>query len=126
MGKNIVIIGIIAFLAVGIWSLYSMPIDEAGRMINCSFMKGFSSFCHMNLNEHINQHQMMFALTKEKNLLLISLLTFLFCALLINKSRDKLKFQPLKNHLYKYKPEIKLFDHLLIAFSRGILNPKIY
>lgn len=124
------ILVVIAFLVMSFWSLYSMPMDENGMMVNCPFMNGFVSFCQMNLSEHINQWQQFFTVIREKSLFLLSpvLLVFIPVALFTINARahDKQQLQQSRNYLYQYRPEIKLFDCLLIAFSQGILNPKIY
>ena len=127
--KNIVALGIIAFLAMSFFSLSSMSMDMDGRMINCPFMNGSSSFCQMSVSEHINQWQQFFTVTREKSLLLFlsSLLSFLSITVLaITKKADgKLEHQRFRNYCYRHKPEIKLFDNFALAFSRGIIHPKI-
>src|SRR3989344_9451182 len=93
--KNIIILGIVAFLAMSFWSLSSMSMDMNGRMINCPFMNGSSSFCQMSVTEHINQWQQFFTMTREKSLLLY--LSFLLISLyvmgfnVITKAYEKLK-----------------------------------
>ncbi len=128
--KNIVILGIIAFLVMSFWSLYSMPVDMNGKMVNCPFMNGSTSLCQMNLGEHISQWQQLFTVTREKNLLLS--LFFLLAVSLVSSFHintrvyDRLKSQRFRNYSYQHKPEIKLFDYIVVLFSKGILNPRIY
>ena len=128
--KNIVALGIIAFLAMSFWSLSSMPMDMNGRMINCPFMNSHASFCQMTLAEHLSQRQQFLTMTREKSLLLslFSLLTFLYVAgfAMTTKTYEKLKHQRFRNYFYRYKPEIKLFDYLLLAFYQGLIHTKIY
>ncbi len=128
--KNIVIIGMIAFLAMSFWSLYSMSFDLNGKMERCPFMTDSQSFCQMNISEHISLWQQFFTMLKEKNLLLslFSLLIFIQIAIVtINtKAFEKLKHQRFRNYFYRYKPEIKLFDSLALAFSDGLIHSKIY
>lgn len=128
--KNIFILGIIAFLAISFWGLYSMPIDGNGKMMNCPFMNGSSSFCQMSVPEHINQWKQLFTAIQERSLLLFlsALLVFLPVSLFTINIREynRLKFQLFRNYLYRHKPEIKLFDYLVVAFSQGNIHPKIY
>lgn len=92
-------------------------------------MDGSSSFCQMNISEHISAWQKFFTILKEKNLLLslFSLLIIFSVGLFAAKEQeDKAQYQRLRNYLYRYKPEIKLFDHLILAFSDGLIHSKIY
>lgn len=128
--KNIVASGMIAFLAVSFWVLYSMPMGQDGGMFSCPFMQDFSSFCQMTLNEHISQWQRMFALTPKESFFsffLLLTLTFYALSFIIDRSLKKLKHcQPFFHFLCQHNPEIKLFNILTIAFSKGIIHPKIY
>src|SRR5207247_2533773 len=107
ISKNIVVLGIIAFLAMSFWSLFSMSMDMNGRMVNCPFMNDSSSFCQMSVAEHINQWQQFFTMTKEKSLilslfsLLISFVTGFF---ITTKAYEKLKHQQFRNYFYRHKP----------------------
>lgn len=127
--NNIIALGMIAFLVMSFWSLFSMPMDMSGKMVNCPFMDSSSSFCQMNISEHISAWQRFFTMLKEKNLLLslFSLLIILSAGLFTAKEQEnKIQYQRLRNHLYHYKPEIKLFDYLMLAFSDGLIHSKIY
>ncbi len=128
--KNIIVLGIIAFLVMSFWSLSSMSMDSSGRMINCPFMKGHSSLCQMTLAEHISQWQQFSTMTREKSLLLslFALLIILYAVgiTITKKLYEKLKYQQSLNHFYRYRPELKLFDYLLLAFSNGLIHSKIY
>ena len=120
----------VAFLAMSFLSLSSVSIDMNGHMTNCPFMGDSSSFCQMTLVEHLNRWQQSFMMTREKSSLLS--LSFLLIALYIFgftvtiKTRENLKYQRLRKYYYRYKPEIKLFDNLALAFSDGLIHPKIY
>ena len=128
--KNIIILGIVAFLAMSFWSLSSMSMDMNGRMINCPFMNGSSSFCQMSVSDHISQWRQSFTMAGEKNLILslFSLLIIFYVVIFTNttKAYEKLKYQRIRSYLYRHKPEIKLFDNLALAFSDGLIHSKIY
>lgn len=128
--KSIVTLGMIAFLVMSFWSLSSMSVDMNGTMIHCPFMDDSSSFCQMNVSEHIWQWQQFFTMTKEKSLLLslfsLLILIQITVATAAARAYEKLKYQRFRNHLYWHDPEIKLFDTLALAFSDGIIHSKIY
>ncbi len=127
--KSIIFLGIIAFLAMSFWSLISMPMDMNGKMVNCPFMDGSASFCQMSISEHISAWQRFFTMIRENNLLLslFSLLAIVSIGVVIsNEFEDKTRDQRLRHYLYRYKPEIKLFNHLELAFSDGLIHSKIY
>ncbi len=128
--KNILILGMITFLAVGFWGLYFMSVDVNGKMGNCPFVDNSSSFWPMGILEHISQWQQFFTIIRGKRLLVSLLSLLVFFAIVAFavpiKLREKLKRLQSRQHLYWHKPEIKLFDYLVLAFSKGILNPKIY
>ncbi len=128
--KNIIILGILSFLVMSFWSLYFMPLNNHGQMLNCPFMNSLSNFCQMGVTEHINQWRQYFLAIRSKNsLLFFSALLFFFTVMIFSvnkKEYDKLKFRKFYNYIYQYNPEIKFFDYILVAFSRGIVHPKIY
>ena len=127
--ENIIILGIVAFLLMGFWGLYSMPADENGKMVSCPFISDLSGFCQMSLNEHVSLWQQIFSITKLKELFLLPLYLFAVFFILfsiIRKTYCKLKSQPFYSYLYEHAPEIKVFDRALLAFSEGIIHSKIY
>ncbi len=123
--KHIVVLGIVAFLVMSFWSLFSMSFDMNGQMVNCPFMNGLSSFCQMSVSEHINQWQQFFKIIKGgAPLLYVFALLFIVLLSIYKKTNDAL--QRHRHYFYRYKPEIKLFDNLALAFSDGLIHPKIY
>ena len=130
MGKEIIVVlGMIAFLTMSFFSLFSMPMDMNGRMINCPFMDSSSGFCQMGVSEHISKWQQFFTMTKGENLILalFSLLIVIWIGLFNqNEFKDMKQYQKFRINFYRYKPELKLFNYLLLAFSRGVIRSKIY
>ncbi len=130
--KSVVVLGIITLLIMSFWVLGSMMTDGHGNMVSCPFINvsGSPSFCQMSISEHISQWKQLFAAIQGNNLFLsLFALSVLFSTALLNtgaKTQDRLKFQWLRDYCYHKKPEIKLFDHLVLAFSRGKIHPKIY
>ena len=107
-----------------------MSMNINGRMTNCPFMNDVSSFCQMGVFEHINKWQQFFTVIREKSLLLslFALLTFfkITSFAVFKKLYEKLKHQRFRKYFYRYNPEMKVFNNLALAFSRGIIKPKIY
>lgn len=129
--RNMLILGIIAFLAMSFLSLYSMPVDMNGNMVNCPFMNSSVNLCQMSLNDHINQWQQMFtALPNKTNLAYILFLaSLLFAATVIfrNKFLESAKLLFPRQVLYiKQKKYLVILDPLKEAFYGGIITPKIF
>lgn len=106
-----------------------MPMDMNGKMVNCPFMDGSSSFCQMNISEHISAWQRFFTMLREKNLFLSLFSILIIFAINLSTAKewkDGEQRQRLRSYLYRHKPELKLFDFLALAFSDGIIHPKIY
>lgn len=107
----------------------SMPMDTQGRMSNCPFSLGTASMCPMNFAQHIGYWQQLFASTIPVNgalafLILFVILSFgIFWQSLINDTSQK----SLPTRLHKeWNARLKLFNPLILLFSDGILNSKVY
>ena len=127
--KNIVVLGMIIFLAASSWSLFSMSTDMNGHMVHCPFMNSSLGFCQMSISEHISQWQQFFSMIREKSLMLTLfsfVIVFSVGLFTHHRFKDTTQYQTFHNYLYRYKPELKLFDYLLLAFSQGIIRSKIY
>ena len=125
--KNIVTLMGIAFLLMGFYALYSMPVD--GAMTHCPFMGDLPVFCQMTLTQHIDLWHQMFAITKVKELFILPLWLATMIVLFLFAGRaylHKLTSQPFYRYLYDHAPEMKVFNRMLLAFFRGIIHPKIY
>lgn len=105
----------------------SMNMENDGIMSNCVFTVDRSEGCQMTISQHLGKWQQIFTLDSSSNqfLLLLTLLTagtaFIFLKEFLSLYLD--------NFYVRYKrenPDLKLFDYLLLAFSKGILHPKIY
>src|SRR3989338_10557198 len=137
--KNILnfllIFGISAFLAVGVFGMShssDMKMNDNGTMSGCLF-DGRAEICPMTIAEHLSRWQGMFtAIPQKAGLLmllfaLISAVGALVFSILKRNQLLLLKYFSDRWRLYlKQNPHLSLFDHLREAFSRGILNPKIY
>lgn len=105
----------------------SMNMENNGVMAKCVFAIDSSEVCQMTISQHLSEWHQIFTLgsSSDQFLLLLALLTagiaFTFFKELLS---------PYSVNFYvRYKrenPDLKLFDYLLLAFSKGILHPKIY
>ncbi len=120
--------GIAVFLFVSLVGLnLSMSFHKDGQMSNCPFMTGQYSICQMPAGNHISQWQQIFAATPPLfNILLLSVIFFVGLSFLISQ------FALAPPNIFAFRtysanhPESKLFNNLLLAFSDGILQPKIF
>lgn len=132
ISKLSISLGIAAFLIIGFWGLLSMHANEQGEMMHCPLMASSETMCPMNIAEHIMSWQQTFTLTKEGKSLLFSLaiLLALLAASTLSFFRhcraDKPVLLKYRLYLIRHRPDIKLFNYFLVAFSRGILHSRIY
>ena len=127
-------LALIAFLSIAFFGAsQTMGMDQQsdGTMGGCLFT-GMEEICEMTFTEHLSQWQSMFTTTAPQKALafaLLFLLTVVFVAVAIFKRNLLLLFSyyTTRWRLYiRHNPELSLFNPLKEAFSRGILNPKIY
>lgn len=124
----LILLTILTFFLIGAFALnLGMNIAGNGKMSSCSLMGLESKPCQMNLNDHLVQWQQIFVATFNASLLPLLLLAFTFSVGFISLFKN-VEYAFLQLH-QRYKRDnsiLKLFDHLLLAFSRGILHPQIY
>lgn len=105
--------------------------DENGNMSGCPFATEQTSVCPMNTIEHIAQWQQAFlGMPIRANLLALAIIALLAVVIipLVKPFFQLKKLTMLAARLLAYHKDnlVKVFDPLLVAFSDGILNPKIY
>ena len=127
--KIAILIGI-AFIGVALFGVsVSMPMDKNGAMPDCPFASGSGSICPMNVVQHIGYWQQLFTSTIPASTALTPLLLFMitaygiFSRILINEISQKSQSAYFSR---ESNTRFKLFNHLLLLLSGGILNPKIY
>lgn len=111
-------------------SQFSMDMSTMDGKANCPFSGHSMSICKMNPMKHIQEWQSMFTTLPAKDalsilsallsLLVLLALRFLNTFSLFKKSRLEQYVNPF------YINDIPIFNPLQEAFSRGILNPKIF
>jgi len=128
MKRFIVLLSIVALLLIGGFGLnLSMPMQDDGEMVNCPLTNDSSSFCQMGVTEHIAKWQQMFQAVHFSGAFFIFLLGFVLAVWYLSQRAYFSLSPPMKLRFYKKEhPDIRLFDNLLLAFSGGILHPKIY
>lgn len=130
IANTIFVIGVIAFFFVGFLGVtnFGMDMGMSGMMFHCPFANGMS-LCDMSPFEHMATWQSMFtSLPRQQDIGSLFLL-LLVCFLLFAWKRYR--YPPSKNlvrqFLYvRYKEYIPLGNFLQEAFSKGILNPKLF
>jgi len=112
------------------FSYLGMEMEVGGEMSNCPFMASEASICQMSATEHISQWQQTFlGIPSKANFLALALLLAAAVLLTFAKSLSKFKkLTELAAQLFAHHTEhvVKVFDPLLLAFSDGILKPRIY
>ena len=130
LSENIIIFVLASFAFASIFGVGMGMETEDGQMSGCPFMANQATLCQMSATEHIAQWQQTFLGIPTK-IGLIVLIVILLAAVVIPFAKPFSqvgKLTELAARLFTYQRThfIKVFDPLLIAFSDGILNPKIY
>jgi len=120
-----------AFLFGAAFSMsFGMQLDRNNNMSGCPFMLEKTSVCSMGVAEHIAKWQQLFTAVFSKSDGLAFIILFLFAAVLfiifVRRSDVSLLARVLSPPIPKTEPEVKLFNQLVVAFSQGILNPRLY
>ena len=103
---------------------------KGDQISSCPFLASEVSVCKMSVMEHISRWQQAFLGVPSKiNFLVLALI--LAAAVLITFAKPLFKPKKLTDlaaRLLAYHKEhlVRVFDPFLIAFSDGILNPRIY
>ena len=126
--KFLILLTILVFSFLGAFALnLSMSLDNHGKMSSCNLMSTESGICQMTLSDHFLRWGQMFTATINWSLtsLLLLVTAFSIGFITLFKAAEHL-FLQLHQRYKVQNPMLKLFDYLLLAFSKGILHPKIY
>lgn len=126
--KFLILLTIFTSFFLGVLALnLNMNMNDNGKMSRCNLIGMESRPCQMTINDHLGRWQQMFATIVNWSptivLLLMVAITIGFVTLFKNLEHVFLQLHQ------RYKKEnsiFKLFDYLLLAFSKGILHPQIY
>lgn len=128
--KKIVLLLAISFLVIGVFGVGMGVKASDGKVTFCPFKTTNVTVCTTTLMEHITKWQNAFAgIVSVVNVL--AFITLIATAATVFYSKLFYKLQGFATHnirpFLSYKTEpTKVFDPMLIAFSRGIIHPKIY
>lgn len=133
LAVSLLTLGFFTFVILSIFGLghmSNMETTKDGAMEGCVFTEK-TMLCKMGIVEHISLWQGMFTAMPQESLMFIALLILLMAVIFVTKNilaPPRLsRSEALTKRLYLRKnPDLLLFDFLKEAFSRGILNPKIY
>ena len=116
------VIVVLMMTAGGVLSSGMMMQD--GTMVNCPYM-GIASLCKMDVFQHLSAWQQMFVSTVPPFAVFVVLV--LIALLLSHFFEDFLAYKPpsAKPLLY-HRHSCEIFDPLKLAFSRGLIHPKIF
>lgn len=123
--KFILVITVFWVLLFGLFQM-DMSMNTMNGQANCPFASHSMSICQMNPLEHISEWQSMFTVLPIKNILLI--LFALFTLIVVSKNTDWNKLLKLNFNLYQNNRVLyaQVFNPLKEAYSKGILNPKLF
>lgn len=123
--KFILVITVFWVLLFGLFQM-DMSMNTVNGQANCPFASHSMSICQMNPLEHISEWQSMFTMLPVQNLL--SFLFALFALFVISKFTHWNKLLKLNFHLYQNNRVLyaQVFNPLKEAYSKGILNPKLF
>lgn len=130
LSENFIIFVLASFAFMSILGMGVGMEMKDGKMSSCPFTAGQETMCQMNITEHIAQWQQAFLgiLTKTDFLALaVALLIAIIASFIKSFPQLKKLTAPTAQFLAYHRANCaKVFDQLLVAFSDGILNPKIY
>jgi hypothetical protein len=130
VSENLIFFTLTSFIFMSILGIGIGMEMKDGQMSSCPFTAGQEAMCQMNITEHITKWQQAFLGIPAKTnfLAFIAVLLFAIFASFIKPfpQLKKLTESAVRFLAYHRANFAKVFDPLLIAFSDGILNPKIY
>jgi hypothetical protein len=130
LSGNLIIFVLALFVFVSLLGIGMGMEVRDGQMSSCPLMASGASLCQMSVTEHISKWQQAFlGVPSKTNFLAFALLLAAAVPITFAKSLfQHKKLTELAARLFTYHKEhlVRIFDPLLIAFSDGILNPRIY
>lgn len=118
-----------SFLFAAVFSIAGGMKMKDGQMSSCPFTANQASICQMSIMEHIDQWQQAFlGIPTKSNILILALLLIAFAVIPFVKYFSQTKQLEVAVRLRSYFRDTasKILNPLILAFSDGILSPKIY
>jgi len=129
LSENLILFVLTSFVFMSLFGIGIGMEMKDGQMASCPFVASQASICQMSVTEHIGQWQQAFLGVPEKsNVSILALLLLAFAIVPFAKPFSQIKQTEVVTRFVFYLRDIanKILDPLLLAFSDGILNPKIY
>ena len=130
LSENLILFTLTSFIFMSILGIGVGMEMKDGQMSSCPFTAGQEAMCQMNITEHIAQWQQTFlGIPTKGDFLTLAILLFVVALIPFAKhffQLEKLTKSAARLFTYHKANLVKVFDPFLIAFSDGILNPKIY
>lgn len=130
LSENLILFTFISFVFMSVLGIGMGMEMKDGQMSSCPFTAGQQTMCQMNITDHIAQWQQAFlGIPTKGNTIALAILLFAVVFIAFVKPFFQLeKLTELAARLFAHHKAnlAKVFDPLLVAFSDGILNPKIY
>lgn len=130
---TLITIGILIFGFVCTGMFSKSPMDMSGMDMGVMSSEHDGSCCSLGTAHHINSMREVVLISPDRTKDVLALLALGLALLLgyglshIWNRRPPTECDVGRLHFYiKSRPEIALFNHLKLAFARGILNPKIH
>lgn len=129
--ENLTLFMLVLFTLISILGINTSMKIKDGQMSFCSFMDRQEAMCQMSAVEHIALWQKAFIGIPSKNdffaLAILSLIIIIIPFIkLFSQLKKLIAFAAQLSARRKACLVIKVFNPLLLAFSDGILNPKIH
>ena len=129
LAENLVLFVLASFAFMSIFGVGIGMTVQDGQMSSCPFMAGQETMCQMSVTQHIVQWQRAFLGIPKGDFLALAVILLAIVLIPFAKPFSKLeKLTEFTAQLFAHEKAhpLKVFDPLLLAFSDGILNPKIY
>jgi len=127
--KILLSLTILMFVFISTFGILHMGMNMGpnGKMSDCPFAPGGSSICTMTPLEHIGAVQSMFTTLPAEKVMMSLFALLLSAALIFSYFSRSISPPKLLSYQYiRHRDYIPLHSFLQEAFSRGILNPKIF
>ena len=126
--KMVIFLGIATFAVMALLGMsVAMSAHAKDKMPNCPFTNHSTSLCEMNPMDRVAMWQGLFTTVMPHGISLLVLLGFI--AFAFYRTRQETPDPPGKHRRIPQRrdeQELSFFDPLSLAFSDGVLNPKIY
>lgn len=130
--KIIIFVGVTITLWVLLFGLFQlgMSMDPSNPVVNCPFSSHSMSICKMNPLEHIQEWQSMFTTLPTKDVL--SFFFIILTSVILSRIKLWNKFSMPEPLLFfscvhsSFANSLKILQPLKLAYSKGILNSKVF